>query len=56
MEQSRKAYRVLMGRPEGERLLGSPRSRWKDNIKMDLKDLCCDIGIWIDFAEDRVPW
>ena len=35
MEQSRKAYRVLVGKPEGKRPLGRPRRRWEDNIKMD---------------------
>jgi len=29
-------YRVLAGKPEGERSLGRHRRRWKDNIKMDL--------------------
>ena len=35
-EQSRNAYRVLVGRPEGKRLLGRPGRRWEDNIGMDL--------------------
>ena len=26
-----------MGRPEGRRPLGRPKSRWEDNIKMDLQ-------------------
>jgi hypothetical protein len=30
------AYRLLMGKPEGERPLGRPRHRWVDSIKMDL--------------------
>jgi hypothetical protein len=29
------SYRVLLGRPEGKRLLG--RLRWEDSIKMDLQ-------------------
>jgi hypothetical protein len=29
-------YRLLVGRPEGKRPLGSPRHRWLDNVKMDL--------------------
>jgi hypothetical protein len=29
-------YKVLVGKPEGKRTLGRPRSRWEDNIKMDL--------------------
>jgi hypothetical protein len=28
------AYRILMGKPEG-----SPRCRWLDNIKMDLREI-----------------
>jgi hypothetical protein len=31
------AYRVLVGKPEGKRLLGSPTLGWEDNIKTDLK-------------------
>jgi hypothetical protein len=30
------AYRLLVGKPDGSRLLGRPRGRWMDNIKMDL--------------------
>jgi len=34
----RGAFRVLVGKPEGKRRLGSSRLRWKDNnIKMDLQ-------------------
>jgi hypothetical protein len=33
------AYTVLAGKPEGQRPLGRPRSRWKDNIKMDLDEI-----------------
>jgi hypothetical protein len=33
--EGRGVYRVLVGRPEGKRSLGRPRSRWEDNIKMD---------------------
>jgi hypothetical protein len=29
-------YKVLVGKPEGKRLLRRPRRRWEDNIKMDL--------------------
>ena len=36
MGESTGAYRVLVGKPEGRRPLGRERSRWEDNIKMDL--------------------
>ena len=29
-------YRILVGKPEGKRPVGRSRSRWEDNIKMDL--------------------
>jgi hypothetical protein len=35
MGGNRGAYRILVERPEGRRLLGRPRRRWEDNIKMD---------------------
>jgi hypothetical protein len=34
--EKRDACRILVGDPEGKRLLGSRRLRRKDNIKMDL--------------------
>jgi len=34
-------YRVLVGKPEGKRVLGRPRRRWEDNIKMDLQEMGC---------------
>ena len=42
MEQSRNAYRVLVGEPESRRPLGRPRLRSEDNIKMDLREVGCD--------------
>ena len=37
---------------EGKRLLGRPRRRWEDNMKMDLREVRCDPGGWIDLAEE----
>jgi hypothetical protein len=39
IREKRNAYRVLMGNPKGKRPLGRPRHRWKDNIKMDLREI-----------------
>jgi hypothetical protein len=38
----RNAYRILMGRPEGKRPLGTPRCRWVENIKMNLREIGWD--------------
>ena len=52
MEQSRNAYRVLVGKLESKRPLGRPRRRREDNIKMDLREVGCDPRDWIALAED----
>ena len=36
MGEDRGVHRVLVGKPEGKRLLGRPRRRCEDNIKMNL--------------------
>jgi len=28
-----------VGKPEGKRSLGTPRRKWEDNIKIDLKEM-----------------
>jgi hypothetical protein len=35
----REAYRVSLEKPKGKRPLGSPRSRWEDNIRMDIREV-----------------
>jgi hypothetical protein len=35
--EERITYRILVGNPDGKRLLGRPRRKWVDNIKMDLR-------------------
>jgi hypothetical protein len=36
--EKRNAYGVLVGKPYDKKPLGSPRHRWENNMKMDLKD------------------
>ena len=31
---------VLVWKPQGNRSLGGPECRWKDNITMDLTEIC----------------
>jgi hypothetical protein len=33
----RNAYRISVGKPEGQKPLGRPRSTWVDNTEMKLK-------------------
>jgi hypothetical protein len=37
--KKRNTYRILVGKPEGKRLLGRSRRRWVDNIKMYLREI-----------------
>jgi len=54
--KSRGLYRILVGKPEGKRALGRPRSRWEDNTKIDLKEVTCGGMDWIDMAQNRDGW
>jgi transcription termination factor 2 len=56
MGEKRNSYRIFVGETEGKRPLGRPRRRWKDNIKMDLKETGGDGMDWIDLAQDRDQW
>ena len=49
-------HRVLVGKPGGKRPLGRPRRRWEDNIKMDLREVGCDLRDWIALVQDRDQW
>jgi hypothetical protein len=48
--ENRNAYRILVGKTEGKTPLGSPRCRWVDNIKMDLREMRWGVMDWIDLA------
>jgi hypothetical protein len=43
-------------KPEGKRPLGRPRSRWEDNIKMDLQGIGCGGKDWIELAQNKDRW
>jgi hypothetical protein len=42
MREGRGLCGVFEGKPEENRPLGRPRSRWEDNIKMDLQEVGCE--------------
>ena len=56
MEEGRSDFNILKGKPTGKRPLGRPRSRWEDNIRMDLKEIGINAGNWVDSAQDRNYW
>jgi hypothetical protein len=54
MGEGRNVYRVFVWRPEGKILLGRPRLRRENNIKIDLREIRIDGAKWIRLAQDRV--
>jgi hypothetical protein len=54
MGEGRGVNRVLVGKPEGKRPPATPRRKWEDNIKMDLREIAIDGANWIRLAQDRV--
>jgi hypothetical protein len=49
----RRAYSILVGRPEKNRPLGRPRRGWENNIGMDLREIGWEAVSWIFLAQDR---
>jgi hypothetical protein len=56
MGEKRISYRLLVGKPEGKILLGRPRRRWVDNMRMDLGEVGWGDVDWIELAKDRNSW
>jgi len=49
-------YKIFIGKHEGTRPLGRPRRRWKDSIRMDLREIGCESVDWMHPAQDRDHW
>jgi hypothetical protein len=52
--EKRYAYKVQ--KPSGKILLGRPRRRWEDNIKIDVRETGWDGMDWSHLAQDRNQW
>jgi hypothetical protein len=53
MGERRVVHSVLVRKPVRKRALERTRSRWEDNIKMDLQEVECGGIDWIELAQDR---
>jgi hypothetical protein len=47
---------ILIGKPEEKRPLRRPRRRWEDNIRMDLREIWCEVVDWMNLSQDRDQW
>ena len=53
MEEGRRTFEILIGKPTGKRSSVRPRRKWEDNIRMDLKDMGTNTRNCPDSAQDR---
>jgi hypothetical protein len=53
MGEMRNSYKILVRKPEVNRLLGRPERRREDNIKMDVRERGLEVVDWIHLAQDR---
>jgi hypothetical protein len=49
-------YRVLAKKPGRRRPFGKPGRRWKNNIRINFKDICWENVDWIHLAQDMDKW
>jgi hypothetical protein len=50
--KEKNACRILMGRVRGRRPLGRPKRRWKDSVKIDLRE----VEYGIDLSQNMGHW
>jgi len=51
MGDTRNAYKILVGKPEGKTPILRPRHGWED-IRMDLREIMWEHVDWIHMAQD----
>ena len=47
MEESRRAFKILAGKPTGKRSLRNPRRKWEENIRIDIKEIGINASNWV---------
>jgi hypothetical protein len=52
MGEEKWVYKVLVARPEGSGLLGKPKNRWKNSIKVGLREAGLNCMDWIHLLRD----
>ena len=56
-KRRRSVFRILTGsKPKGKKPLETPKRRWEDNIRMDLKEIGMNTGNWVVSVQDRDYW
>jgi hypothetical protein len=50
------AYKILVGKPGGKRPFGRASRTWKDNIRMDLREIGWEGVDWKHLAQGKDQW
>jgi hypothetical protein len=53
MGEMRNACKILVKKSKGKSPLRRPRCRWRDNIRMDLREIGWEVVDWTHLAQDR---
>jgi len=56
LRDMRSAYKIVIGKRDGWRLLGRRTRRCEGNIRMDLRDKGWEVVDWINLAQNRDQW
>ena len=56
MEEGGSPFKILTGKPTGERHLGRPRRRWEGHTIKYLKEIGISTRNGVDSAQDRDYW
>ena len=55
IEEIKSVFQILTGKPTEKRLIGRPRRRWEENIRMDIEEISINTN-WVDSVQDRDCW
>jgi hypothetical protein len=53
MGEIRIAYKIFVGKSERKKPLGRPRRRWREKIRMDLREIEGEDVDWMHLAQDK---
>jgi hypothetical protein len=56
MGEMRNLYKSFIVKPEEKKPLQTPRSRWEDNIRINLREIRWEGVEWMHLAQDREHW
>jgi hypothetical protein len=56
MEETRIAYKILVGKLEGKGPLWRNKFSWEDNIRLDFTEIGWKVVDWINLTQDKGQW